>query len=115
MTEDLNSYMQKIKEGDKDSFRFIATSLGNKMFATASKLMGSNYEHEAEDAVQISLVKLWQTAPRWKNQGSVEGFVYRIIFSTCMDLHRRHKLSVELKDQDTATEKTFRTILLISN
>ena len=39
MTEYLNSYMQKIKEGDKDSFRFLATSLGNKMFATASKLI----------------------------------------------------------------------------
>jgi len=73
MNEDLNYYMQKIKEGDKDSFRFLATSLGNKMFATASKLMGSNYEHEAEDAVQIALIKLWQTAPRWKSKGSVEG------------------------------------------
>ena len=41
MTEDLNYYMQKIKEDDKDSFRFLATSLGNKMFATASKLIGS--------------------------------------------------------------------------
>ena len=112
MTEDLNYYMQKIKEGDKDSFRFLATSLGNKMFATASKLMGSNHEHEAEDAVQISLIKLWQTAPRWKNKGSVEGFVYRIIFSTCMDLHRRHKLSVELKDQDTATKTNLQNDLI---
>ena len=112
MTEDLNYYMQKIKGGDKDSFRFLATSVGNKMFATASKLMGSNYEHESEDAVQISLIKLWQTAPHWKNKGSVEGFIYRIIFSTCMDLHRRYKLSVELKDQDTATKTNLQNDLI---
>ncbi len=112
MTEDLNAYMQKIKKGDKDSFRFLATALGNKMYATASKLMGSNYKHEAEDAVQIALIKVWQTAPRWKNKGSVEGFVYRIIFSTCMDLHRRHKLSVELKDQDTAAKTNLENELI---
>ena len=98
--ENLDFYMQKISEGDKDAFRYIANYLGAKMYSTAVKLMGSKYADEADDALQISLIKLWQSAPRWKKQGSVEGYVNRIIFSTCMDLHRKHKNNKEFIDND---------------
>ena len=68
MYEDLNIYMQKVSEGDKNAFRYIANSLGEKMHSTAVKLMGSQYADEADDALQISLIKLWQSAPLWKKK-----------------------------------------------
>ena len=70
------------------------------MYSTAVKLMGSKYADEADDAIQLSLIKLWQSAPRWKKKGSVEGYVNRIVFSTCMDLHRKHKNNKEFMDND---------------
>ena len=98
MSEDLSSYMIKIAEGDKKSFRFIANALGYKMHAIAIKLLGPNHFDEADDVVQISLIKIWQSAPRWVKKGSVEGYVYKIVFSTCMDLLRRYKSTEEFKD-----------------
>ena len=98
--ENLDLYMQKISGGDKDAFRYLANYLGAKMYSTAVKLMGSKYADEADDALQISLIKIWQSAPRWKKQGSVEGYVNRIVFTTCMDLHRKHKNNKELIDND---------------
>ena len=98
MSADLNSYMLKTANGDKESFRFIANALGYKMHATAIKILGPSYASDADDVVQISLIKLWQAAPRWVNRGSVHGYIYKIVFSTCMDCIRKYKSAEELKD-----------------
>ena len=103
---DLSSRMRKIAEGDKKSFRFIAKALGYKMHSTAIKLLGSSHFDDADDVVQISLIKVWQSAPRWVNKGSVEGYVYKIVFSTCMDFIRRYKSSEEFKDNYSNLEIT---------
>ena len=103
---ELSSYMRKIAEGDKKSFRFIAKALGYKMHSTAIKLLGSAHFDDADDVVQISLIKVWQSAPRWVNKGSVEGYVYKIVFSTCMDFIRRYKSSEEFKDNYSNLEIT---------
>ena len=70
MSEDLSSYMLKAAYGDKESFRFIANALGYKMHAAVIKILGSSHVEDADDIVQISLIKLWQTAPRWLKKGS---------------------------------------------
>ena len=98
MPEDLSSYMLKTANGDKQSFRYIANALGYKMHATVIKVLGSSHVDDADDIVQISLIKLWQTAPRWLNKGSVEGYIYKIVFSSCMDFIRKHKTLEEFKD-----------------
>ena len=103
---DLSSRMRKIAEGDKKSFRFIAKALGYKMHSTAIKILGSSHYDDADDVVQISLIKVWQTAPRWINKGSVEGYVYKIVFSTCMDFIRKYKSSEEFKDNYSDLEIT---------
>ena len=103
---DLSSHMLKIAKGDKNSFRFIAQALGYKMHSTAIKLLGSSHFDDADDVVQISLIKVWQSAPRWVNKGSVEGYVYKIVFSTCMDFIRKYKNSEEFKDNYSNLEIT---------
>ena len=106
MSEDLSSYMRKTAEGDKESFRFLANNLGYKMHATAIKLLGSKHFDDADDVVQISLIKLWQSAPQWVSKGSVEGYIYKIVFSTCMDFLRKYKISYEYKDNYSSLETT---------
>ena len=97
MPEDLSSYMLKTANGDKQSFRYIANALGYKMHAIAIKILGSSHVDDADDVVQIALIKIWQTAPRWVNKGSVQGYVYKIVFSTCMDFIRKYKSAEEFK------------------
>mgnify|MGYP001374055262 FL=1 len=106
MSTDLSAYMLKVAKGDKTAFRFIANSLGYKMHATAIKILGSSHSEDADDVVQISLIKVWQSAPRWENKGSVEGYVYKIVFSTCMDFIRKYKRADEFKDNYSNLEIT---------
>ena len=106
MSEDLSSYMLKTARGDKDSFRLIANTLGYKMHATAIKILGSSHFEDANDIVQISLIKVWQSAPSWKKKGSVEGYIYKIVFSTCIDFIRKYKNADEFKDNYSNLEIT---------
>ena len=106
MSEDLSSYMLKTAEGDKDSFRYIANAVGYKMHATAIKILGSSHIDYADDVVQISLIKVWQSAPRWKKKGSVQGYIHKVVFSTCMDFIRRHKSTEEFKENYYNSEIT---------
>ena len=106
MSADLSAYMLKVAGGDKESFRFIANSLGYKMYLTAIKILGSSHSEDADDVVQISLIKVWQSAPNWVNEGSVEGYIHKIVFSTCMDFFRRYKSAEEFKDNYSYFETT---------
>ena len=112
MSADLGSYMIKVAKGDKESFRLIANSLGYKMHATAIKILGSSHLEDVDDVVQISLIKVWQSAPNWVNKGSVEGYIHKIVFSTCMDFFRRYKSAEEFKDNYSnidITNNNYRT------
>ena len=106
MSTDLSAYMFKVAKGDRDSFRFIANSLGYKMHATAIKILGSPHFEDANDVVQISLIKVWQSAPNWVNKGNVEGYIHKIVFSTCIDFFRRYKSAEEFKDNYSNLEIT---------
>ena len=106
MPEDLSSYMLKTAAGDKESFRFIANAVGYKMHATATKILGSSHFEDADDVVQLSLIKVWQSAPSWKKKGSVEGYIYKIVFSTCMDFLRKYKHTEEFEDNYLKLELT---------
>ena len=77
------------------------------MHATVIKILGSSHFEDADDIVQISLIKVWQSAPRWENKGSVEGYIYKIIFSTCMDFIRKYKRTDEFKDNYSNLEITI--------
>ena len=77
MSADLSSYMLKVSKGDKESFRFIANSLGYKMHATAIKILGSSHFEDADDVVQISLIKVLQSSPLWLYKRSVKRYVVR--------------------------------------
>ena len=103
---DLSSHMCEVAKGDKKSFRFIAKALGYKMHSTAIKILGSSHSEDADDVVQISLIKVWQSAPNWVNKGSVEGYIHKIVFSTCMDFFRRYISAEEFTDNYSNLEIT---------
>ena len=64
MSEELNSYMLKTAKGDKESFRFTVKDLAYKMHPKDTKFLGSLHFDDADDLVQISLIKVWPSAFR---------------------------------------------------
>lgn len=46
----------------------------------------------AEDAVQMSFLQLWKTAPNWQSgRGTVRAYLYRVMNHRCLDMLRKRK------------------------
>lgn len=105
----LTIWMEKAAGGDQVAFRSLVSVMGQKIFAMAYRLVNGD-RAAAEDAVQDVLIKLWQTAPRWKSGGSVAGYVSRLTYTTCIDAYRRKpkttELSDEMRDRELGSEET---------
>lgn len=84
----LTVWMEQTAKGDQRAFRDLSAALGQRMFAMAFRLVNGD-RAAAEDGVQDALIKLWQTAPRWKSGGSVISYACRLVYTSCIDLHRK--------------------------
>jgi RNA polymerase sigma-70 factor (ECF subfamily) len=100
---DLATLMSATATGDEKSFRLLARAVSGKSYGLACRLLNGDTAL-AEDAVQDMLIKLWRTAPRWKPVGSVEGYVHRLTYTSCMDILRKRKIEVELPPEHGAEE-----------
>ncbi len=116
----LTEYMERVAKGDERAFRELSNALGQKIFALAYRLLSGD-RATAEDVSQEVLIKLWQFAPKWQSGGSVQGFVSRITYNACMDVHRSRKNKneelpeqIEVPETATATVMTneYRSLLL---
>ncbi len=107
----LTAWMEQVAKGDQTAFRQLTSALGQRIFATAYRLMNGD-RAAAEDAVQDVLIKIWQTAPRWQSGGSVSGYVSRLAYTCCIDLHRKKPKSSEILDEAMGIEETTTVNLL---
>ena len=97
--------------GDRDAFAVVVERYQRRAFAVALRLVGSR--PDAEDAVQQSFLRLYESRatcnPRWR----LNTWFYRILTNTCVDaLRRRRPLQpldgVELSAGDTPDEHLAR-------
>lgn len=108
----LTAWMEQIAQGDQRAFRDLTTSLGQRIFAIAYRLMSGD-RAAAEDAVQDVLIKIWQTGPRWKSGGSVTAYVSRLAYTCCIDLHRKNPKSTDALEEETIAEDETATSELL--
>lgn len=96
------SLMGLTAEGDQNAFRELAHRLGGAMHRQARGLLNGNTAL-AEDAVQNALIKLWQSAPRWRPLviigTPVEAYAKKIVKHCCIDLMRRQPAMQTLDDE----------------
>lgn len=108
--DDYNALMGQVAKGDQNAFRQLAGALGQKMFHLAYRLMG--YQRAAaEDAVQEALIKIWKSAPNWQPTGSVQAYASRLVYTSCMDIHRRQRPTEELPEEVPQEDTVLNTIL----
>ncbi|MCY4781001.1 sigma-70 family RNA polymerase sigma factor [Sphingobacterium sp. UT-1RO-CII-1] len=60
-----------------------------KMFAICIRYTES--EQEAEDVLQIGFLKVFTNCHDYKGNGSLEGWIRRIIINTALEFHRKNK------------------------
>ncbi len=96
--KDLAAWMRRAGKGDTAAFARLAHVLGPKMYRLGFRLMNGDGA-AAEDAVQEALIKLWQYAPQFSaGEGSVAGYASRLVYTACMDIHRKRKPAASLDE-----------------
>jgi RNA polymerase sigma-70 factor, ECF subfamily len=90
------------REGDQDAYRGLVERHGAELHAHCYRMLGSL--HDAEDALQETLLRAWRGLPRLSRQRSLRNWLYRIATNVCLDALARRSPRVLPIDQSGASD-----------
>ena len=76
--------------GDEDAFRCLVEPHRPALHAHCYRMLAS--QHDAEDALQNTLLRAWRALPKFRGRSSLRPWLYRIATNVCLDaIARRPK------------------------
>lgn len=108
-------YINKVLEGDTNSFSFLVEKYKDMVFTLALKVVKSR--EEAEEVSQDSFIKAFRSLDKFKGDSKFSTWLYKIVYNNCMDLvkkkARKYNTSTideVVENRIEAAESTMQTI-----
>lgn len=76
--------LARARDGDGAAFARLVEPLRRQLHAHCYRMLGS--VHDADDALQDSLVKAWRGLARFEGRSSLRSWLYTVATRTCLDL-----------------------------
>ena len=87
--------IQALKSGNTDAYTFLVDAYHQKLCTYAFSL--SHDHSNAEDIVQNVFVRVWQKRDKLKDDFSIQGFLYKLVYNEFIDLYRKEKSAMALE------------------
>ena len=99
------SLVELAQRGDREAFTRLAFELSDRLFAVAHRIL-RDFD-AAGDALQVTLLRIWQDMPSLKDPNLIEAWAYRLLVRACYDqlrTQRRQAPTLHLLAADGAAE-----------
>jgi len=87
--------MRRVAAGDGAATRLVVSRHLAQVLALARRML--NDAAEAEDVAQEAMLRLWQMAPRWREDAPVGAWLYRVAYNLSIDRIRRRRPTVDVE------------------
>lgn len=99
--------IKQCKKRSSNAQRLLYIQYASKLKAVCMRYF--KYPEDVKDAMQEGFIEIFKSIDSYQGNGSFEGWLKRVMFTTCIDLIRRRKKwavepldeSFEMMDQDT--------------
>lgn len=92
-------YIDRVKAGDIDAYRYLVTKYKDMAFTIALKIMEDR--EEAQDVIQDSFIKAYQQLESYEGRAKFSTWLYTIIYRTALNRSKRNQVndfSLELEE-----------------
>ena len=99
------SLVERAQRGDREAFTRLAFEHSDRLFAVAHRIL-RDFD-AAGDALQVTLLRMWQDLPSLKNPDLIEAWAYRLLVRSCYDQlrkQRRQAPALQLLPMDGAVD-----------
>jgi RNA polymerase sigma-70 factor (ECF subfamily) len=90
--------------GHQDAYRAFYQRYASRMMAVCMRYASGR--EEAADILQEGFIKVFQELPRFRREGSLEGWVRRIMVNTALENYRKNSKIFPLSTIDDTTPET---------
>lgn len=95
-TLELKDLIKGLKRGKRKAYDFLYDQYAG-LFYTICMRYASN-QQEAEDLTQEAILKIVKNIDSFKNDGSFEGWMKRIVVNTCLNEYRKNSVPISAMD-----------------
>ncbi|AZG46866.1 RNA polymerase sigma factor [Gordonia insulae] len=88
--------LMRARDGDQRAFADLASAHRNQIWAVCLNICGN--PHDAEDALQNTLVAAWQNLHKFRGEARFSTWVHRIAANNALSVVRRRKPNTQLTD-----------------
>ncbi|PRY55061.1 RNA polymerase sigma-70 factor (ECF subfamily) [Arcticibacter pallidicorallinus] len=96
------------RRGDSKTQELLYKVLSNKMLGVCARYARNSYE--AEEMLQLGFIKVFRKINDFREEGSFEGWIRRVMVNTAIEVYRKEQKSlglVDLSDVHDAPQQMF--------